>query len=79
MFVLIRHYKSRVLRWRLGTLYVLACQVRVTLGDLGVCCLSEDVSPVAFRYPVFTRISGESDLRRFRCLLFIRGYIPSGI
>ena len=66
-------------QWHLGILYSLAYQVRVTLGDLGVCCLSEDVSPVAFRYPVFTRISGESDLRRFRCLLFIRGYIPSGI
>ena len=35
----------------------------MTLGDLGVCCLSKDVSPVAFRYPVFTRLPGESDLR----------------
>ena len=61
MFVV---YPRMYLQWHLGILYSLAYQVKVTLGDLGVCCLSDNVSPVAFRYPVFTRLPCESDSKR---------------
>ena len=70
--------------WCLCTLYLHACQVRVTVGDSGLCCCTcvlyfernnnnnkptEDVSVVVLMYLVFTRVPGESYRRRLRSLL----------
>ena len=48
--------------WSLCTLYLLACQVRVTIG-------TTDVPLVEFMYLVFTRMPGESYHRHLGSLL----------
>ena len=38
LFVLVVHLKMN-LQWSLGTLHLLACQVRVTVGGMCLCCV----------------------------------------
>ena len=56
--------------WGLSTLYLLTCQVRVTVGDSFFFLNSwVDVLLVEFMYLVFTHMPGESYCRRLRSLL----------
>ena len=69
--------------WSLCTLHLHAHQVRVTVGNSGLCCctcvtyrkLTEDVPLVKFMYLVFIRMPGESYCRRLRSLLLSLCYV----
>ena len=60
---------SMYLWWSSCALCLHTCQVRVTVGNSGLCCCFEDVPQVVFMYLVFTPMPGESDRRRCRSLL----------
>ena len=50
---------SMSLWWSSCPLYLHTCQVRVIVGDAGLCRCFEDVSMVEFMYLVFTHMPGE--------------------
>ena len=58
--------------WSLCTLYLQACQVRVTIGDSGLC---KGGPLVEFIYLVFTNMPDESYRRRLKSLLLHLCYV----
>ena len=64
-------------KWSLCTLYFHACQVRVTVGNTGLCyctCVMRNIL-MEFMYLVFTRMPGESYRRQHRSLLLYLCYV----
>ena len=58
--------------WSLCTLYLQACQVRVTIGDSGLC---KGGPLVEFIYLVFTNMPDESYRRQLKSLLLHLCYV----
>ena len=61
--------------WSLCTLYILVCQVRVTIGDSGLCCcvcvtsVERQLTPLCVDYHVVSRTVFCFSCPRQRCLL----------